>query len=110
MLRRRIRGRDTVARLGGDEFAILLEHCTPERAAHIAEQVRGEISEHRLVCGQQRHQVGVSIGIVALGDGTAAPADLMRAADTACYQAKRSGGNRVLLAPADRARTLMGVG
>lgn len=94
VLRRRIRGRDTVARLGGDEFGILLEHCTPERAAQIANQVRRDISEHRFACGTETHQVGASIGIVLL-DGHAGPADVIRAADMACYQAKRSGGNRV---------------
>jgi diguanylate cyclase (GGDEF)-like protein/PAS domain S-box-containing protein len=101
VLRRRIRGRDTVARLGGDEFGILLEHCTPERTAHIAEQLRREIADHRFACDSQIHQVGASIGIVPLGDGHAAPAEVLRAADMACYQAKRGGGNRVALRTLD---------
>lgn len=94
VLRRRIRGRDTVARLGGDEFGILLEHCTTERATHVAEQVRKDISDHRFVCGTETHQVGASIGIVPL-DRHVGTADILRAADMACYEAKRRGGNRV---------------
>jgi diguanylate cyclase (GGDEF)-like protein/PAS domain S-box-containing protein len=106
MLRRRIRGRDTVARLGGDEFGILLEHCTPECAADIAEQLRREIADHRFACDSQSLQVGASIGIVSLGDGYAAPADVLRAADMACYEAKRSGGNQVSVGTANNSAML----
>ena len=98
VLRRRIRGRDTVARLGGDEFGILLEHCTLDEGAHIVEQVRREISEHSFACEGHDHRVGASIGIVSLDDGHAAPAEVIRAADMACYGAKRRGGNRVSVA------------
>ena len=103
VLRRRIRGRDTVARLGGDEFGILLEHCTPERAAHIAEQVRKDIGDHQFVCDTQAHRVGASIGIVPVSGGYAAPGEVMQAADSACYEAKRRGGNRVSMGALNQA-------
>jgi diguanylate cyclase (GGDEF)-like protein len=97
ILRRRMRGRDTVARLGGDEFGILLEHCTPARAARIAQHVRRAIRDHRFTCGTQTYSVGASIGIVPVPDHRACAADVLRAADVACYLAKRQGGNRVQL-------------
>jgi diguanylate cyclase (GGDEF)-like protein len=103
IVRRRMRGRDTVARLGGDEFGILLEHCTPARAARIAEHVRRAISDHRFTCGTRTYRVGASIGIVPVQDRASA-AEVLRAADVACYLAKRQGGNRVQLTTVPRRR------
>lgn len=97
ILRRRMRGRDTVGRLGGDEFGMLLEHCSPARAARIAELVRKAISDHRFTCGTETYRVGASIGIVPVRDNGACPIDVLRAADEACYLAKRQGGNLVRL-------------
>jgi diguanylate cyclase (GGDEF)-like protein/PAS domain S-box-containing protein len=94
ILRSRMRGRDTVARLGGDEFGILLEHCTPARGARIANEMRKAISRHPFVCNGKTHRVGVSVGIVPL-QGEGSPDEALRSADSACYSAKREGGNRV---------------
>ena len=94
----RMRARDTVARLGGDEFGILLEHCTPVEAARIADDIRRAISGHALVCNGITHRVSVSVGLVALR-GQLAPVEALRLADTACYQAKHAGGNRVQVHP-----------
>ncbi len=104
ILRQRIRTRDTVARLGGDEFGILLERCTPARAARIAEHVRKAISDHRFTCGTKTYRVGVSIGVAPVQDHGAGAADVLRAADVACYLAKRQGGNRVQLRKAPQQR------
>jgi diguanylate cyclase (GGDEF)-like protein/PAS domain S-box-containing protein len=97
ILRRHMRGRDTVGRLGGDEFGILLEHCAPARAARIAEHVRRAISDHRFTCGTNTYSAGASIGIVPVQGHGACAADVLHAADVACYLAKRQGGNRVQL-------------
>jgi diguanylate cyclase (GGDEF)-like protein/PAS domain S-box-containing protein len=96
ILRSRMRSRDTVARLGGDEFGILLEHCTPARGARIANEIRKAISRHTFVCNGKTHRVGVSVGIVPL-QSERSPREALRAADSACYSAKRKGGNRVQL-------------
>jgi diguanylate cyclase (GGDEF)-like protein/PAS domain S-box-containing protein len=96
-LRQCMRARDTVARLGGDEFGLLLEHCTPTRAAGIAEHIRQAIGEHRFTSGNKSYSIAASIGLVTVGDGSAGVAELLRAADRACYVAKREGGNRVQL-------------
>jgi diguanylate cyclase (GGDEF)-like protein/PAS domain S-box-containing protein len=96
VLRRGMRARDTVARLGGDEFGMLLEHCTPARAARIAQHIRKAISDHRFTCGTKTYSVGASIGVVPVHP-RACEADVLRTADAACYLAKRQGGNRVQL-------------
>lgn len=86
-----------VARLGGDEFAVVLPNCTAERAQLIAEHVRASIAEWEFAYDGQTSMTTVSIGIVV------APADLeevtpwLRAADMACYYAKRAGRNRIMV-------------
>lgn len=91
----RMRSRDTLARVGGDEFALLLEHCRLPRARRIADGLRRAIGDYRFTFGAETYAVGASIGIVPIRAGIARPADVLRAADAACYLAKRSGGNRI---------------
>lgn len=89
---------DHLARLGGDEFAVLLRNCGLEQAREIAEQVRQRIEEFRLTPDADTVvRAGVSIGIAPLepdcGDGWR----VVKAADQACYLAKREGKNQVCL-------------
>jgi diguanylate cyclase (GGDEF)-like protein/PAS domain S-box-containing protein len=94
LMRERMRARDTLARLGGDEFGVLLEHCGLTRAARVAEEIRKAITGHRFTCGEASYRVGASIGIVPVRPG-GRPREVLREADTACYIAKRAGGNRI---------------
>lgn len=100
VLRRSVRTRDTVARLGGDEFGILLEHCHPASALRIAKNIRKAISDHRFTGQDTACRVGASIGLVPIRGPVGSTLEALRAADTACYEAKRRGGNRVLVWPA----------
>ena len=93
-----LRRADTVARLGGDEFAVLLPVCPVPRAQAIAEQLRGAVEDYRLEWEGRTHSVGASIGLVAVNGRHASAAEVLNAADAACYQAKRQGRNRVALA------------
>ncbi len=94
VMRDRMRARDTLARLGGDEFGVLLEHCGLAEAARIADEIREAVATHVFTCGEATYPLGVSIGVVAIR-GDRRPGEILRAADTACYAAKRAGGNRV---------------
>jgi len=95
LMRDRMRSRDTLARVGGDEFALLLEHCRLPRARRIADELRQAISDYRFTYGTETYAVGASIGIVPIRAGIARPGDVLRAADAACYLAKRLGGSRI---------------
>jgi diguanylate cyclase (GGDEF)-like protein/PAS domain S-box-containing protein len=90
----RMRQRDTLARLGGDEFAVLLESCRPEEARRIAEDLRRTVEDYRFAWEGEVFTVGVSIGVVPVQPGQSM-AEVLRAADQACYGAKGEGGNRV---------------
>ena len=81
---------DLVARLGGDEFAILLTGLpAPAIAAHRADTMLAQLERVIEVDGMQL-SVEAAAGI-ALAPGSGGVEELLRRADVAMYQAKRSG-------------------
>ena len=91
------RQQDTVARLGGDEFAMLLEGLNgEEEEALVGERLRAGFEGPIRLSGNEI-QVTLSIGVGLVGDVRKTPSDLLRAADLALYQAKRSGRNRCIV-------------
>jgi diguanylate cyclase (GGDEF)-like protein len=90
-----VRGRDTVARLGGDEFAAILENCSLDEAARVAQKLCDAMEQYRFVQGGQSFRVGASIGVAPL-DGRWPDADAaLREADACCMVAKEQGRSRV---------------
>ena len=90
-LRARCRPGDIAGRLGGDEFALLIPRMRDERAiaARMAE-ILADMAQPIETPARQLH-VGVSIGATSFPkDGTVAR-DLVKNADLALYEAKRSG-------------------
>ncbi len=93
-----VRPTDAVARLSGDEFVVLLEHLhTDEEPQFIARKIIASIEKSFVVEDRYLH-VGTSIGIAlrAFPDETAS--SLMKRADDALYDAKRSGRNTFRMA------------
>jgi diguanylate cyclase (GGDEF)-like protein/PAS domain S-box-containing protein len=97
VIQSRVRGGDTLARLGGDEFGVLLQDCALDQALRVAESLRQAIRDYRFVWQDGVLAVGVSIGIVQITHEIPTVANVMSAADVACYSAKDSGRNRVQL-------------
>ena len=95
VLTQHVRRSDIVARLGGDEFAVLLPACPREQALAIADKLCAAVIAYGLVWEGARYSVGASVGLVAVAGGVTSAADVLRAADSACYDAKRRGRNRV---------------
>jgi two-component system CheB/CheR fusion protein len=93
-LRAVTRAGDTPARLGGDEFAVLLPGLTGEEgAAARISQIHATLSKPVLFRGHQLH-AGISAGMTLFpADGADAPR-LMKNADLALYEAKRTGRGR----------------
>ena len=92
---------DVAARIGGEEFALILPATMPAEAAHLAETLRLQIE--RLELSHPASPIGpvvtVSIGVAtATPERFSSPEELVGAADTALYQAKREGRNRIQIA------------
>ena len=95
ILEQHIRKRDTLARLGGDEFGLLIEHCSIEHAKGIAENLIEALGDFSFPWEDHSFNIGVSIGMVAVDSQCKSMADILRAADSACYMAKDQGRNRI---------------
>jgi len=99
-LQAHLRGDDTVARLGGDEFIVILSGLSLDgrdaiaHARDIANKIRDTISMECRIHDTELH-VTASIGISMISQDEVSGHDLLRYADTAMYQAKREGRNRL---------------
>ena len=82
-----------LARLGGDEFGVVVPG-SERQGLEVAMALSSTLTYPLIIEGHEV-QVGVSIGRV-INDGSD---ELLRRADTAMYEAKRSGGGMVLWKP-----------
>ncbi|MBA1263910.1 diguanylate cyclase [Stutzerimonas stutzeri] len=93
------RGGDYAFRLGGEEFLLVLVDINAQKVLKAAEKLRDAIASERFRLPQgEILNVTVSIG-VAVHDGHPDYEHLLRRADQALYEAKRTGRNRCVLAP-----------
>ncbi|HKE95715.1 MAG TPA: EAL domain-containing protein, partial [Povalibacter sp.] len=93
LLKQTVRDSDTVGRLGGDEFGLLLVGCPLEKARQIADDVVRKISEYRFVWKDKIFNIGVSVGLVEISRESGVADEIMSAADSACYVAKKQGNH-----------------
>jgi diguanylate cyclase (GGDEF)-like protein len=95
LLQHCVRDRDMLARLGGDEFGVLLENCPLDKAHEVAELMRQTVQDFRFIWEDKAFVVGASIGLVSINQESESVAEILSAADAACYAAKDKGRNRV---------------
>lgn len=93
-----LRASDTVARIGGDEFVLLLVDGEGDDGYEILlDRLRKSVSEPiRLRSGKLLH-VGLSIGVATYPRDASSVADLLKHADQAMYQAKKSKEDKFVL-------------
>jgi len=94
ILQASIRATDFVARFGGEEFLVLLPETEAEGALVIAEKIRSSVTAHDF---PGVHQVTISIGVSRVNPTDGNEDEAVRRADTALYEAKGRGRNRVHL-------------
>lgn len=98
--RRPLHHTDMAARYGGEEFILMLRGSKLEDAAgKTGERVRREIEKTSFEWEGKKLTVTISIGAATLHPDEEIPDRMVRRADEALYQAKRTGKNRVCLEP-----------
>jgi diguanylate cyclase (GGDEF)-like protein len=90
---------DTVARYGGEEFVIVLPETGGEGALLVANRLRRAVEQAKFFAGSPSavEHLTISIGIAVFDQDAQFKRELIEAADSALYAAKRAGRNRVLL-------------
>jgi diguanylate cyclase (GGDEF)-like protein len=87
---------DVLGRYGGEEFALILPNTSSEGAAVLTERLRAAIADRPIDTDAGPLTVTVSIGVAQYTAEHTDVETLLSAADTALYQAKRAGRNRVV--------------
>jgi len=93
-----IRAEDVLARYGGEEFAVICREIERDGALALGERLRGAVAAQRFEHAGKVIPVTISIGAAVerkIDDVHA----LIAAADSAMYEAKRAGRDRVSLHP-----------
>ena len=90
-LRACLREGDSAGRLGGEEFLVLLADADAAVARAICERLRASLRQHPADIDGAVVTLSVSGGIAGFLPGDATASDVLRRADFALYQAKRSG-------------------
>ena len=90
------RASDTVCRYGGEEFCILMPETDEGEAAIWAERIRELLAALRIPTGEETLQITGSFGIAQYRDDSQNPEELLKQADKALLNAKRSGRDRIV--------------
>jgi diguanylate cyclase (GGDEF)-like protein len=101
VMRSCMRTGDVPARFGGEEFIAVLPGAVKEGAKVVADRIRIALESTDIACAGTTIRVTASFGVAMVrGPGCRDGADrLVAGADAALYEAKRSGRNRVVMAP-----------
>lgn len=93
-----IRNVDLPCRVGGEEFVIILPETDPVVAKKIAERLRRSVSAKPFVVPDQDSglEITVSIGVASLAGPNDSQEQIFKRADTALYDAKEQGRNKVI--------------
>jgi diguanylate cyclase (GGDEF)-like protein len=97
IIRSCIRQSDIAARFGGDEFMILLQSNSVEQAKIVAEKILIRIAHFQQDFLEEDIMFGASIGIGFSTNRSCDFETLLKAADNACYQAKKEGKGRTCI-------------
>ncbi|EIM75280.1 response regulator PleD [Nitratireductor aquibiodomus RA22] len=101
-LRQNIRGIDLICRFGGEEFVVVMPDTERDMAEMVAERLRVAIASEPFTVDGGKNAIAVttSVGVVGCAGGNGDPADLLKHADAALYDAKSKGRNRVVASAA----------
>jgi diguanylate cyclase (GGDEF)-like protein len=96
-----LRSYDFVGRYGGEEFLAILTNCTLDDLRIAAERICASVADSPIEVNNESLRVTVSIGGVVTSN-RGRDREFLAAADSALYEAKRSGRNRVVIGSCPR--------
>jgi two-component system cell cycle response regulator len=97
-LKAQVRAIDLCCRMGGEEFLVILPETDLQVGFTVAERLRRAIANKPFNAGAKQGPLAitVSIGVAGFESLTDTPQAILKRADDALYEAKRSGRNRVV--------------
>ncbi|MBE6071716.1 MAG: diguanylate cyclase [Clostridium butyricum] len=84
---------DIVGRYGGEEFIVLIPNADKEKVINIAEKIRSNVEENK-VLGEKR-EVTISVGVTIGGEEILNSDEIIERADQALYNSKNTGKNKI---------------
>jgi len=97
LLREMLRTSDLVARYGGEEFSLILAGSGDARARETAERIRRAVLAAMLCPSVPTLHITASLGVAVCTEDVSGADELVRRADAALYQAKKSGRDRTVV-------------
>ena len=97
LLAEQVRTFDLVAKYGGDEFTLILPQTGSEGAYAVAERMRLAVASHAFPLASPG-AITISLGVATFPGDARDGRELLRAADSALYRAKKDGRNRIVCA------------
>lgn len=99
LLKANTRASNICGRTGGEEFLIVLSHISKQNVETAVDRLRRQLEGETIVLRENSIRITASFGVSGFEVGTALEFEqLLRAADAALYDAKRSGRNRIQFA------------
>jgi diguanylate cyclase (GGDEF)-like protein len=96
ILEANIRSSDLAIRYGGEEFTILLHNATDKSAEDIAQKIKENFNSTKFDVGTETIQKTLSIGVAHFPKDADSVWKVIKYADTALYEAKNTGRNKVV--------------
>lgn len=96
ILRTNLRASDALIRMGGEEFVILLPETILEECKHIAERLHNEVKQTKIIYENKEISLTISVGVAQYNKEPINK--FVEKADSALYQAKQTGRNRIVYA------------
>ncbi|KAB3529044.1 diguanylate cyclase [Alkaliphilus serpentinus] len=100
ILKQNIKNHDLVCRSNKDEFNVLFTSTSAETGLIIVEEIRRYLDKNTFQLGGRKKEIAIKIsgGIASYPRDAKTVVELLRAADSALFRAKREGKNRICLA------------
>ncbi len=95
--REALRESDLVARIGGEEYVIVMPETSGERASVTAERLRKAVAAAEIASDDGKFSITASFGVTEWSPADRSIETTLARADSALYEAKRDGRNRVVL-------------